>query len=248
MARSATEDPIEKFRFRFSVISFDLNAGSLIETAANAGFLNTSVDGRSLFKLLSRSGFSEITLPKSVMKVFTYRENIDAQRFVKNPGLASYEPISLKRGVTKNRDLYDWYRLVNEEMALLAVANELAGNYKFTPTQSGHFRRDVVIEVLDRKGEPVKGWYLFNAFPSSYKGGDDLNASAQEKLVEEMTLDYEFFLEFAGGLDGFVNELAKGAILAGAEALAGLATGAVGGAVKNLLPGTNPLNTVKKPW
>jgi phage tail-like protein len=204
MARSSKEDPVEKFRFRVTVVAVTLGA-----TAFESLSRKTAV--------LSRLGFSEITLPKVTMNEMTYRENIDNQRSIKVPGLAKYEPVVLRRGVTTNRDLYEWFRLVNEELALLVMTNELVKDAKYTPAQSDNFRKDVIIEVLDRKGEPVKAWYLFNAWPSSYIPGNDLNASSEEKLVEEVTLTYEFFLELEGGLAGLGKELAKGALIQAAE-------------------------------
>lgn len=218
MARSAEKDPLEKFRFRVSVISIDLSVSNVLETAANAGFINASVNGKSLLKILNRAGFSEVGIPQAKINSFTYRENIDAFRSQKNAGLVTYEPITMRRGVTENRDFYDWFRIVNDEMALLAVSGELARESKFVPTQNDRFRRDIAIEVLDRKGEPKKGWYVMNAFPIAYKGGDDLNASSEEKLVEELTFDYEMFLEFEGGIEGFAKELAKGALIGGVGA------------------------------
>jgi phage tail-like protein len=154
-------------------------------------------------------GFSEVTLPRTTISEIPYRENIDGYRFQKTPGLVRYDPITLKRGVTKSRDLYDWLRLVNDELALLGVANELVGSVRKGPKQSEGFRKDVIIEVLDREGKAVKGWYLFNAWPTSYKPGDDLSAQTEDKLVEELTLTYELFLELEGGLKGFGKEILK---------------------------------------
>lgn len=216
MARSSRQDPLEKFRFRITVISLDLSVSGVVDTI---GGLSSQGTAASNIAILSRSGFSEVTLPKANVNTMTYRENIDNQRFSKIPGLVKYDPITLRRGVTGNRNLYDWYRLVNEELALLTVAGELNKDATFTPTQSGNFRRDVIIEVLSRDGEPVKGWYLFNAWPSAYTPGDSLNAQADEKLVEELTLEYEFFLELEGGADGFAREMVKGAAILAAGAL-----------------------------
>lgn len=217
MARSSKKDPVEKFRFRVTVISLDLSVNGVLDTIG--GLSSSGTAARNNIAILSRSGFSQVTLPKANVSHMTYRENIDNQRFSKIPGLVKYDPITLRRGVTENRNMYDWYRLVNEELALLTVAGELNQDAKFTPTQSGNFRRDVILEVLDRAGEPIKGWYLFNAWPSSYQPGDSLDASADEKLVEEITLEYEFFLELEGGADGFAKEMVKGAAILAAGAL-----------------------------
>lgn len=217
MARSSKADPVEKFRFRVTVISLDLSVSGVLDSLS--GLSASGTTARNNIAILSRSGFSQVTLPKANVSTMTYRENIDNQRFVKVPGLVKYDPIVLSRGVTENRNLYDWYRLVNEELALLTVAGELSKDAQFTPTQSGNFRRDVIIEVLDRSGESIKGWYLFNAYPASFAPGADLNAASDEKLVEQLGLEYEFFLELEGGADGFAKEMAKGATILAAGAL-----------------------------
>ncbi len=212
MARSSKVDPVDKFRFRVTVLAIDLSVTGAIDTLSNLG--SGPHEG---LKLITRAGFSRVTSPKATINEINYRENIDNTRFIKVPGLAKYEPVSLSRGVTANRNLYDWYRLVNEEIALLTTAQELSKDAQFSVAQTDNFRKDVVIEVLDREGNPVKSWYLFNAWPISYTPGNDLDASSEEKLVEELTLTYEFFLELEGGIEGFAKEIAKGAVTAAAS-------------------------------
>jgi phage tail-like protein len=207
MARSAQSDPLEKFRFRVTVISLDLSVTSAIETIAS--FTGGTGLNQKL-RIFSRSGFSAVSLPKVNVGVIHYRENIDNLRSIKVPGLVKYDDVTLSRGVTTNRDMYDWYRLVNEDIALLSVAGELNRDTVYSPAQSDSFRKDVIIEVLDREGNPSKAWYLFNAWPSSYAPGNELNASSEEKLVESMTLSYEYFIELEGGVGGFAKEVAKG--------------------------------------
>lgn len=213
MARSSKEDPVEKFRFRVSVIAISPSLTGVVDTLA--GIIPATGDLGKIARqtrVLLRAGFSAVTLPRVTIGEMNYRENIDANRVTKYAGLSRYEPIILKRGVTKNRDLYDWLRLVNEELALLVSAQELSKNYGKPTQQSENYRKDVIIEVLDREGEVVKGWYLINAWPSSYKPGDDLDAQSDQKLVEELTLTYELFLELEGGLVGLAKEIAKNAV------------------------------------
>lgn len=214
MARSSTEDPVEKFRFRVTVIAVSPTLSGAVESAAAVAanqFGGEVGKFAKQLRVISRAGFSEIILPKQTVSEITYRENIDAYRFIKVPGLVRYDPVVMRRGVTLNRDLYDWIRQVNDELALLVTSGELSKDFKKGPIQSENFRKDVVIEVLDREGNPVKGWYLFNSWPTSYKPGDDLNASGEEKLIEEITLTYEVFLELEGGLQGFAKEIIFGA-------------------------------------
>lgn len=214
MARSSVSDPIEKFRFRVTIISLDVNVISAVDALSNIKVGSFSHEG---LKLISRAGFSKVSTPKVSINEIQYRENIDNARFIKVPGLAKYEPITLSRGVTSNRNLYDWFRLVNEEIALLASAQELSKDAQFSISQSENFRKDVIIEALDRAGNPVKAWYLFNAWPSAYSPGNDLDANSEEKLVEEITLTYEFFLELEGGVDGLIKELSKDMATIGAN-------------------------------
>jgi len=225
MARSAEQDPLEKFRFRVTILTLDPSLSGAVETLANTAQFSNPV-----LRVFTRAGFSKVTTPKVSVKEITYRENIDNTRFIKVPGLSNYEPITLSRGVTKNRDLYDWYRLVNDEIALLAVAGELSRDAQYTILQSEYFRKDVVIEVLytilqseyfrkdvvievlDREGKPIKAYYLFNCWPNAYSPGNDLDAQSEEKLVEELTLTYEFFLELEGGIESFTKEIEKNAL------------------------------------
>jgi len=208
MARSQTSDPIEKFRFRVTVVAIDLSVTGGIDTVA--GLSGTGTFFKEKLAIVARAGFSQVSLPKANIGEITYRENIDNQRSIKVPGLVKFDPVTLSRGVTASRDLYDWYRLVNDELALLSVANELSRDSAKTPLQNDNFRKDVVIESLDREGKPVKAWYLFNAWPTVYSPGNDLDAASEEKLVESLTLTYEHFLELEGGLDGLAKELARG--------------------------------------
>lgn len=212
MARSSIDDPVEKFRFKVTVVSVSPTLSGVVESAAALAIgqfgPNEDIYAKKL-AVISRAGFSEVILPRQTISEISYRENIDSYRFIKVPGLARYEPVVLKRGVTFNRDLYDWMRQVNDELALLVTAGELSQDIRKGPTQSENFRKDVVIEVLDREGKAIKGWYLFNAWPTAYKPGDDLNAQTDQKLVEELTITYEVFLELEGGIQGFARELSK---------------------------------------
>lgn len=219
MARSGKVDPLEKFRFRVTVVSVDLSIESAVTTLASLGGINSFTNKLAI---LSRAGFSKISpLPKADIKTITYRENIDNLRSIKVPGLVTYNDITLSRGATEdNRDLYDWYRLVNDEIALMTVANELSKDNNATVKQVDNFRKDVIIEVLNREGKPIKAWYLFNAWPTSYTPGNSLDAAVDEKLIEELSLTYEHFLELEGGADGLAAELSKNlAVIAGESIL-----------------------------
>jgi len=182
MARSSTQDPVDKFRFKVSFFEGDQTL--------------TSWDSPGISQSdIIRSGFSDITLPQSRVKEILYRENLDPNKHRKIAGLVTYEPVILRRGVTKNREIYNWYKKVNNDIASLSTANTLVTAFNFPPFLRTDYRRDLLIESLDRSGETVRAWFIFNAFPLAYRGGDGLNAQTNEKLLEELTLTYEAFFE-----------------------------------------------------
>lgn len=179
MARSASRDVYDKFRFK--VVFFDFSGTTSI-TFNEDNFIS--------------GGFSEVLLPKATIGERTYRENIDPLRVTKAPGITSYEPVTFRRGkVGDNRQLYNWYSLVNNEAAYLSPINTILADQNFIPVYSSEYRREISIQLLDRQGVTKRAWILFNAFPISYKGGDDLNSSAEDKLLEELVVSYETFIE-----------------------------------------------------
>ena len=75
MARSATNDPLTKFRFTITVVSIDLSINGLASTIGGLSGQNTFA--KNNLAILARAGFSEITLPKATVNEINYRENLD---------------------------------------------------------------------------------------------------------------------------------------------------------------------------
>lgn len=210
MARSATRDVYEKFRFKVTFINLQPN--DIFGADAGNAF------GQDI-----TGGFSEVTLPKMTINTRTYRENIDSPRRIKAPGLVSYEPISFRRGkIGDNRQLYNWLKLVNNDVNTVSPINDLLNAQNFIPVLPADYRRDIIIQLVDREGLTKRAWFVFEAFPKEYKGGDDFNSSSEEKLVEELVVDYEAFVEVEDEtidkLNEESNEAAQTAALAGALA------------------------------
>lgn len=64
MARSSKSDPVEKFRFRVTVIAIDLSVTGAVDALANIG------SGQHAgLKLISRAGFSKVTSPLSLIHI-----------------------------------------------------------------------------------------------------------------------------------------------------------------------------------
>lgn len=187
MARSATQDPIDRFRFSMTFLVNPKNDLSFksSDSVSTIGKSNTD----------SEMGFSEIVLPKVNVGEVSYRENNYTGTSSKMPGLTTFEPVVLRKGATSNQSMYDWFTDVSDDAANLNIITKNAVALNIYPSQSVHFRKDLVISAKNREGTFTKHWVLFDAFPISYKGGNDLGSTSEEKLIEEITLTYETFIE-----------------------------------------------------
>ena len=175
MARSAVSDPLEKFRF-------------LIAWTNDTGSEATS---------LSRAGFHDVQMPKRSTTKISYREGIDPDINQLAPGLSTMEDVVMSRGVIasdENNEMYKWMSAVHKPTAghvgrdaLSARASDAAAN---------NYRKDVTVQMLDREGTVVRQWTLFQAFPTNFIPGSDLDAGEDgEKSLEQLTLAYEDFKE-----------------------------------------------------
>jgi len=173
MARSASVDPIEKFRF-------------------NVEFSSLTGAG------VSRAGFTSCSLPTESNGEIQYREGNYNDTHEKSPGLTSYSDISLSRGVTLDQDLYQWAELIKKHSAKVRPSGDsafTAADKRIEGEASNDFRREVTITLLDREGKAVKQWTIYNAHLAEFNPGDGLDANAEEKLINSMTLRHEGFVE-----------------------------------------------------
>jgi len=216
MAKSASNDPIEKFRFQVTIFTNNKNSGGFATSS-----LNSLISTTNESKIYTRAGFSEIDTPKVTTKEILYRENTYGNQPIKVPGLATFDPVTLKRGSTASRDLYNWYKLVNDMTVATSKYQQTLAGLSAVPYQEPNFMREVLISSMDRSGKYIKHWLLFNAWPSSYQGADGFNAATSEILMESMTLTYELFIECKGDtITAALNDAKQQADLAAGRAAA----------------------------
>ena len=173
MARSASVDVVEKFRFKLEF---------------------SAIDGQGL----SRAGFTTCSLPSESNSEITYREGNYRDSHEKSPGLTTYSDISLSRGVTQDQDLYQWAELIKKHSSTVRPSGDggfTAGDERPEDDAKNNFRREVTITLLDREGKGVKQWIVYNAHLSEFNPGDGLDANAEEKLINSITLRHEGFQE-----------------------------------------------------
>jgi len=122
-------------------------------------------------------GFSDFSGAGNEVKFSEYRNGNDRENHVqKIPGLHKVSDVTLKRGVVKSDDLWQWI----EDVRRTGVAA----------------KRTVVIRLRDETGQDVQAWTLNGAFPLKYTGPTLAARGGGDVAMEELVLSAEG-LEFA---------------------------------------------------
>lgn len=136
--------------------------GVITDPFGNYNFL-VEIDG------ITRAAFQEASGFDSTIDIIEHREGGENTTVRKLPGMTKYSNISLKRGITDDRELYDWHRQI---------------------VQGDMVRKNGSIVLLDRRGEEVARWNFVRAWPSKWDG-PDLNAEGTDIAIEMLELAHE---------------------------------------------------------
>jgi phage tail-like protein len=118
-----------------------------------------------------KGSFSEVTIPDSTTDVTEYREGNDPLYQRKLSGLIKYGNITMKKGITDSKELYEWRQRVEEKGAI----NE---------------RKGISLILIDEEGNDKSHWDVVNAWPTKYSAGG-LSAKANEVLIETIEIVHE---------------------------------------------------------
>ncbi len=115
--------------------------------------------------------FTEVSGLTQELQAIEYRTgDLPEYSSIKMPGMRKYNNITLKRGITRgNNEFFTWLNSVK--------LNEIE-------------RRDITINLLNEKHEPVVIWQVQNAFPVKLEG-PGLKATGNEVAIESMELAHE---------------------------------------------------------
>lgn len=115
------------------------------------------------------AGFSECSGLGAETAVIEYREGSDKGGVRKLPGLTKFTNVTLKRGLSTSRELWQWHRTV------------ASGRVE---------RRACLIVVLDNERTPVARYHLENAWPMKYEG-PRLKATGNDVAIETLEIAHE---------------------------------------------------------
>jgi phage tail-like protein len=115
------------------------------------------------------AGFSECTGLNSEQNVIDYREGQEIITPRKLPGLTKFGNITLKRGITVDKTIFQWRKTITD------------GDIE---------RKNLSIVLQNEKHDEVVRWNVVNAWPSKYVA-PDLKATANEIAIEAVELTHE---------------------------------------------------------
>ena len=115
------------------------------------------------------AGFAEVGGLSMEQDIIEYLEGSDTATVRKLPGLRKYGNISLKRGYTQNRELWDWRKTTIDGL---------------TERKSG------AVILRDEAGEPALRWEFREGWVSKYEG-PALKATANEAAMESVEIAVE---------------------------------------------------------
>jgi phage tail-like protein len=115
------------------------------------------------------AGFAEVGGLSMEQDIIEYREGSDTATARKLPGLRKYGNISLKRGYTQNRDLWNWRKTTIDGL---------------TERKSG------AVILRDEAGEAALRWEFREGWVSKYEG-PALKATANEAAMESIEIAVE---------------------------------------------------------
>lgn len=129
-------------------------------------------DGRDV------AGVNRISALKRITGVVEHREGGDPSSLRKSPGLTTYAPIVLERGVTHDDEFEKWANQVN--------------NYQGDASMSlKNFRKDIKIKIYNEAGTLVIAYNVYRCWVSEYQALPDLDANGATIMIQSITLVHE---------------------------------------------------------
>ena len=138
------------------------------------------ISGHMVF---AKAGFQKVSGLKMETEVVEYREGGDNLTVSKSPGLTSFEPITLERGMSEDGDMWAWASKIFD-------VNSMSH-------EEVRYRANVKIKLRGRNGQVVRAWEIPNAWVSSYEVGE-FDAMGNEVAIETIELQHEGFRKIFG--------------------------------------------------
>ncbi len=126
------------------------------------------------------AGVSKVGMLKRTTEPVEHREGGDPSTVRKSPGQTKYEPITLERGVTHDKEFETWANM---------VWNLDSG--RGSEVSLANFRKDIIIEMYNEAGQKVLAYKVLRCWVSEYQALPELDASGNAIAIQTITLQNE---------------------------------------------------------
>jgi phage tail-like protein len=123
------------------------------------------------------AGISKVSALKRSTEVVEHREGGDPSTSRKSPGRTKFEPITLERGVTHDKEFEQWANKVWNFGSGLGAEVSLRD-----------FRKNVIIELYNEAGQLAIAYRVFRAWVSEFQSLPDLDANANAVAIQTLKL------------------------------------------------------------
>jgi phage tail-like protein len=128
------------------------------------------------------AGVSKVSVLKRTTEVVDHREGGDLSYVRKAPGQTKFEPITLERGVTHDREFERWANKIWYYGAKPAEGAEMSLK---------DFRKDIKIELMNEAGQVALVYNVYRAWVSEFTALPELDASANAVAIQSLVLQSE---------------------------------------------------------
>lgn len=126
------------------------------------------------------AGVSKVSGLKRTTELVSHRDGGDLSTKRHSPGVSSFEPITLERGITHDTAFEQW------ATKTFSVSGDADVSLK-------GFRKDINIDLYNLQGIKVRSWQVFRCWVSEYTAVPELDANANAIAFESIVLQCEGF-------------------------------------------------------
>jgi phage tail-like protein len=124
------------------------------------------------------AGISKVSSMKRTTEVVQHRCGGDPSMSRLSPGRYKFEPITLERGLTQDKEFHDWAGLVWNFGSALGSEISLA-----------NFRKHLYIDLYNEAGQLVIAYKIYDCWVSEYQALPDLDANANAIAIEHIKIE-----------------------------------------------------------
>ncbi len=126
------------------------------------------------------AGVSKVSALKRTAEVVEHREGGDLNFMRKSPGQVKFEPITLERGVTHDKEFELWANKVWQHGRGFGAELSLKD-----------FRKDLIIELYNEAGQLALAYRVYRAWVSEFTALPELDSSANAVAIQTLVLQNE---------------------------------------------------------